>query len=149
MKQCLNCESEFVSKYKEAKFCSRSCAATVNNRGVRRNYVDGSSIDNVTLRCYFCKEFIGSNRKYCSIICQHKYKRVQRVEDSSASLRTLKSFLIDKNGNKCEQCGWCEVNQYSGKIPIELDHIDGNSENNSLENLRLLCPNCHSLTRNI
>ena len=34
----------------------------------------------------------------------------------------------------------------SGKVPIELDHIDGNSENNSLENLRILCPNCHSLT---
>lgn len=31
-------------------------------------------------------------------------------------------------------------------IPLEIDHIDGNSENNSEENLRLICPNCHSLT---
>jgi len=31
-------------------------------------------------------------------------------------------------------------------IPLELDHIDGNHQNNALDNLRLLCPNCHSLT---
>jgi hypothetical protein len=31
-------------------------------------------------------------------------------------------------------------------IPIELDHIDGNSDNNSAENLRLICPNCHAQT---
>ena len=31
-------------------------------------------------------------------------------------------------------------------IPLELDHIDGNHKNNVLSNLRLLCPNCHSLT---
>lgn len=31
-------------------------------------------------------------------------------------------------------------------IPLELDHIDGNHQNNALQNLRLLCPNCHALT---
>lgn len=44
------------------------------------------------------------------------------------------------------ECGWCERSKYSGKIPIELEHIDGNSENNDLKNLKLLCPNSHSLT---
>lgn len=44
------------------------------------------------------------------------------------------------------ECGWCEVNPISGKVPIELEHIDGDSNNNSLENLKLLCPNHHSLT---
>ena len=42
-------------------------------------------------------------------------------------------------------CGWKELNPITTKCPIELDHIDGNSENNKMENLRLLCPNCHSL----
>ncbi len=32
------------------------------------------------------------------------------------------------------------------KWDLEIDHIDGNSDNNSEENLRLVCPNCHSLT---
>jgi len=44
------------------------------------------------------------------------------------------------------ECGWDKRNPLSNKIPIELEHIDGNSENNMLENLKLLCPNCHSLT---
>jgi len=44
------------------------------------------------------------------------------------------------------ECGWKEKNVVTGNIPIELEHIDGNSENNLLTNLKLLCPNCHSLT---
>lgn len=46
--------------------------------------------------------------------------------------------------HRCEGCGWCE---WRGRpIPLELDHIDGDRSNNQLENLRLLCPNCHAQT---
>lgn len=38
------------------------------------------------------------------------------------------------------------MNPFTNTLPLEIDHIDGNSENNSEENLRLICPNCHSLT---
>ena len=38
--------------------------------------------------------------------------------------------------------------EHTNTLPLEIDHIDGNSENNSEENLRLICPNCHSLTAN-
>lgn len=47
---------------------------------------------------------------------------------------------------KCERCNnttWLE-----NIIPLELHHVDGNRLNNSLENLELLCPNCHALTHN-
>ena len=44
------------------------------------------------------------------------------------------------------ECGWGEENPKTNKVPIELEHIDGNSNNNELSNLKLLCPNCHSLT---
>ena len=47
---------------------------------------------------------------------------------------------------KCEKCKWAERNEYTGNIPIELEHIDGNFKNNNIDSLRLLCPNCHSLT---
>ena len=50
------------------------------------------------------------------------------------------------NNNKCCQCGWGKINKTTGRIPLEIDHIDGNFKNNNLINLRLLCPNCHSLT---
>lgn len=45
------------------------------------------------------------------------------------------------------QCSFCNRRTWLGKqIPLELDHIDGNNNNNRIENLRLLCPNCHALT---
>ena len=60
--------------------------------------------------------------------------------------RTLKKYLISARGYKCE--GDCAVEDtWNGNpITLQLDHIDGNSDNNFLSNLRLLCPNCHSQT---
>lgn len=45
---------------------------------------------------------------------------------------------------KCEECGWAKKSK-DGRIPLELDHINGDVHDNRLENLRILCPNCHSL----
>jgi hypothetical protein len=46
---------------------------------------------------------------------------------------------------KCSKCGWATVAP-DGRVPVELDHINGDRNDNRLENLRILCPNCHSLT---
>ena len=58
----------------------------------------------------------------------------------------IKRYLFEKYNNSCCICKWNKVNPYTGLIPLEVEHIDGNFENNSEENLILLCPNCHSLT---
>lgn len=44
----------------------------------------------------------------------------------------------------CELCGWAQLSP-DGRIPVELDHINGDRYDNRIENLRILCPNCHSL----
>ena len=58
----------------------------------------------------------------------------------------LKSRLI-RAGVMETRCASCLNSRWLGNpIPLELDHIDGDTANNQLGNLRLLCPNCHALT---
>ena len=58
----------------------------------------------------------------------------------------LKLRLV-KEGIKEHKCEMCGITEWNGQpTPIELDHIDGNRYNNTIENLRILCPNCHAQT---
>ncbi len=47
----------------------------------------------------------------------------------------------------CEECGWAE-RAVDGYLPLEIHHINGDPYDNRLENLRIVCPNCHSLKPN-
>lgn len=58
----------------------------------------------------------------------------------------VRRYLYEKYGERCSQCGWAERNPVTGRVPICVDHIDGDWRNTTEGNLRLLCPNCHSLT---
>jgi len=58
----------------------------------------------------------------------------------------IRRYLFAKFNSQCCLCGWGEVNSTSGKIPLQVDHKDGNWSNHEESNLQLLCPNCHSLT---
>jgi 5-methylcytosine-specific restriction endonuclease McrA len=58
----------------------------------------------------------------------------------------LKARLISE-GLFAWRCSNCSLSTWMGTaIPLELDHIDGDRHNNTLQNLRLLCPNCHAMT---
>jgi hypothetical protein len=60
----------------------------------------------------------------------------------------LRKRLI-KEGYKQNKCEVCAIDEWMGKkITCELHHIDSNRGNNILENLLILCPNCHSQTPN-
>lgn len=56
----------------------------------------------------------------------------------------LRLFAAGLKENKCEECS---IDEWQGKpISMHLEHIDGNHYNHRLENLKILCPNCHSQT---
>ena len=58
----------------------------------------------------------------------------------------LRMRLIDE-GVFTHQCNRCGITEWNGlPAPLELEHKDGNHHNNSLDNLELLCPNCHAQT---
>lgn len=58
----------------------------------------------------------------------------------------LKNRLIDEN-IKNNECEICNITEWNGKpLVMQLDHIDGDPHNHKLENLRMICPNCHCQT---
>ena len=70
------------------------------------------------------------------------------VKNSSYKTSFLKKRLL-KEGIKEHRCEKCGNTEWLGKpIPLELHHINGDNTDNRLENLQMLCPNCHSLTDN-
>ncbi len=109
-------------------------------------------------KCLSCSEETPRAKyKYCSIPCQMEYQYQSYIKKwktgEESGLQGLgiisghvKRYLRKKFGNKCCLCGWAEVNPKTKQTPLVADHIDGNWRNNVENNLRLLCPNCDSLT---
>lgn len=105
--------------------------------------------------CNSCGAEIKSKKAgtYCSNKCFGLMINRNLVAEAESGLkkvghRTYRSYLINVHGPKCMKCGWSEINTSTGKVPIEMNHKDGDSENTVLSNVELLCPNCHSLTPN-
>lgn len=136
MGKCLNCENS--TKKDKNKFCSRSCSVSYNNTGVRRNYNPK--------RHHKCKVCDDSTiyKIYCSRECRKKDSISKVILGETSNTKVLKKHLITLRGYLCEEC---KNNEWLNKpITLELEHVDGNSENNNLKNLKLLCPNCHACT---
>ncbi len=55
--------------------------------------------------------------------------------------------LLEEANHSCTRCGFNKTRD-NGRSILEIDHIDGDHTNNTKENLRILCPNCHALTPN-
>lgn len=108
--------------------------------------------------CLLCKkETQRPGYKYCSNACQIEYQYQSYIknwkEGKESGLSGLgivssyiKRYLRRKFKNRCCLCGWAKVNKKTGQIPLVADHIDGNWRNNIESNLRLICPNCDSLS---
>ena len=61
---------------------------------------------------------------------------------------SIRKYLFEKYNSKCCKCGWCKINPITKRVPLQVNHIDGDATNCNEHNLELICPNCHSLTPN-
>ena len=149
--KCKICNKET----KNPKYCSRKCFAAT--RGVSSGRI------RTVQHCVFCGEQLRKKcgKKYCSHKCQWSMTQKRIIDQwklgvitghsnsSAYSIRrTIRNYLFEKYNSKCSKCWWSEVNKTTGKIPLEVNHIDGNPANSVESNLELICPNCHSLTSN-
>ncbi len=146
---CTRCQKPLTYEQRRYRHCSRSCRSSESN--AKRPRVLANS-------CGHCgKSFGGNSRKAtCSVACAKAKASAEKVARWLAGellggtwrgvLGFVKRWLRDTRGNHCCECGWNKINATSGRIPLHVDHIDGDPNNHKPDNLRLLCPNCHSLT---
>ena len=104
-------------------------------------------------KCYHCKvkfSFQPGVRtgKYCSQACHLAFRRVEKDKIIRAGLAghgATKRYLIRTLGNRCAHCGLGP--RWNGKpLTLQMNHKDGNSDNNKPRNCELICPNCHTQT---
>src|ERR1700691_5745788 len=107
--------------------------------------------------CHFCGMLLNKKRqqKFCSDQCQGNFRYKSFIDEwltgkrkvvTKNISRHIKRFLLEKYGEKCSLCGWNKKHPSTKRVPLEVDHLDGNADNNYIENVRIICPNCHALT---
>lgn len=166
--KCKFCNNSLSYDKRNCKFCDNSCAASFNNKGKNRHlHIPNKNINasNTELYCLYCAKKLTerTQKKFCNYICNRKFqnniestKKKKLLDEWKQGkidggtwrgvMRYVRSYIFDKYNSKCCICGWGELNAFTGRIPLDIDHIDGNPCNHNEDNLRLLCKNCHSLT---
>lgn len=173
---CAYCKKEFYirpSVFKKSKsglvFCSREhqglafrydsginvTSGTVpkNNSEINKKYRKYARKGDLKVNCVLCEKetynfrLVDNHCSKCLYLSRWlEGKETGTSQQTNEMVKSVRTYIRQLKGEECWDCGWNKVNKTTGKIPVQIDHIDGNSSNNELNNLRLLCPNCHSLT---
>lgn len=144
MFKCNECSKEFFNQR------ALNAHQVAHKKGDR--YKISRKKENKLFSCLNCGKEVewnySTNNKFCNNVCKGEYQRKEinkQIESGKIlGFYAMRRYLLETKGC-CEDCGI--TNTYNGKpIVLQCDHIDGNNDNHTLSNLRLLCPNCHSQT---
>ncbi len=189
--QYTKCATVFTSDDSRRKYCSRSCAAIVNNSHYPKRQKTQREINCVTCDKLFytyrkdakyCSKICSDKRprstkfpkiKYC-VTCDKPFHQESRVKNCSrecgekyktnkwikrwlndevdggtgkdgGARKKVKKYILKKYNYTCVLCD--QGNIWNGTpLSLHVDHINGDNTNNRAENLRVLCPNCHTQT---
>lgn len=143
---CGTCGASFYARpltLRQANhFCSKTCYQVARS-AMKKN-----------THCKTCsaplKPGSSSIAQFCSRSCANKGRTGSKYSHDHLLCNTAvrnRSYreLSSMHGEQCAECGQGIV--WNGKsLTLQVDHIDGDRSNNNLNNLRLLCPNCHTQT---
>lgn len=145
---CKLCNKSLSYKKRRNTFCNHSCSQSFNNRGIRRHGYE-------TKKCLNCGNKLKNNVSiYCSIRCYNDYKWNEWCKSidksgffegydasiSGGNAARPKKYILSKQHGKC---AICEISEWRGEpVPFILDHINGDSNNWKVNNVRVICRNC-------
>lgn len=138
--ESLKCSNLKNPEYGTGRFCSQTCArsfATMKSR----NEINAKVSKKLKGR------IVHNKARYVLIgetIRKNHLHKIMISDFDSLGRNGKRARILIEQENKCL---WCELDTWNGiPIVLELDHEDGDRSNELRENLRLLCPNCHSQT---
>lgn len=148
---CLQCDKEFYKKPSQVHlfpnhYCSRDCSQEAQKKGEYRD----------CLQCgdtFYAKQSYISRGDaiYCGKSCaaKHKAKWMNGEEHPnwSGGFATYRTRALEKYGHRCSNNN-CEISVQIPAEMLDVHHIDGDRDNNHIDNLRVICVWCHQkLTR--
>ena len=138
---------EYFSKEELMEFVKSS--TSLRQLAVKCGYASDSGSVNATIKSmikfynFDTSHFLNLNG---SSEMKNNFDYSRFKKGSAIKSANMKAALSHLKGHKCENCG---LEEWQGvEIPLEVHHIDADSLNNEIDNLKLLCPNCHALTEN-
>ena len=139
-KKCEKCNREFdaYSKWGEKRFCSRKCSNS-------RVFSEESKLKkSLALRGRKPTGVIKDKESWAKKIKETAYKKYIATPFEELGIENKRRRVFEEQNYCCNNCG---ISEWQGfKISLELEHKDGNNQNNDRDNLEGLCPNCHSIT---